>query len=126
MSNQEGSLASLIRTREVGEERLKSLAMRIDRLKLERKAVEIEVANMERNIDSYRSEDLVVTDHAVIRYMERVMGLEVERVRDEIADLAREQHVEVLESGRLPGPEDSWIVVRHKRVITVTPRQRQP
>ena len=27
---------------------------------------------------------VLVSDHAVIRYMERVMGLEVERVRDDI------------------------------------------
>ena len=125
MSGQESSLASLIRTREVEQERLKSLAMRIDRLKIERKAVEIEMANMERNIESYMAEGLVVTDHAVIRYMERVMGFEVEKVREEIADLAIKQHVGVLDSGRLPGPEESWLVVRHRRVITVTPRKRQ-
>ena len=125
MSGQESSLTNLIRTREVEQGRLESLAIRIDRLKVESKAVEIEVANMERNIESHKAEGLVVTDHAVIRYMERVMGLEVEKVREEIADLAMEQHVGVLESGRLPGPEESWLVVRHKRVITVTPRNKR-
>lgn len=57
-----------------------------------------------------------VSDHAVIRYMERVLNLDVEGVRQRIADTCRGA-----ETGRAVKAEGHVFIIRDGTVITVSP-----
>lgn len=68
-----------------------------------------------------RREDISVTDHALVRYLERVKGVDVDTVRKEMADHIPEslEHgggVEFIEYGELV------YVVRDRLIITIRPK----
>lgn len=67
------------------------------------------------------SADLTVTDHAVIRYIERVLGIDCAPIRERIAsDRLRQAHA-VLGDGRYGIGSGHVAVVVEGRVVTVRP-----
>lgn len=65
--------------------------------------------------------DLTVTDHAVIRYIERVLGIDCAVIRERIAhDRLRQAHA-VLGDGSYGVGSGHEAVVRDSRVVTVRP-----
>jgi len=66
---------------------------------------------------------VVVTDHAVIRWLERQYGMDINAARAELAELARPY----LEIGAKHAPIGNvWAVLENGCVITVTPNKPPP
>lgn len=65
----------------------------------------------------------VVSDHAVVRWMERAIGIDVRaKAENHILGEGREQVIATIGSGRIKLPGfDLWVVVRGGRVATVEP-----
>ena len=59
-----------------------------------------------------------VTDHAVIRYMERKMGLDVDGLRNEILG-GRTHTVNAMQRGTIKTAECYTLVIENGRVVTV-------
>jgi len=59
-----------------------------------------------------------ITEHALIRYMERVKGIDVEAMRKEVTDNKIVEQIDVLGSGTFPCG-DYKIVVRDSIIVTV-------
>lgn len=87
------------------------------------------VAIMERDIQSMEarvkeleapppSGPIVVTEHAVIRYLERAMGIDIDALRLDMVKGA-EHAIAFMGDGELKRPEGHSLVVKNRCVVTV-------
>lgn len=60
-----------------------------------------------------------VTDHAVIRYIERVMGIDVGRIRDKISGGEVARCAKTIGDGRYPVEKGVKAVVKGGKVVTI-------
>ncbi len=98
-------------------------------LKLQEKNLRHDISVKRLNINSlnqriekiYRTnENAAVSDHAIVRYFERVMGVDLEEVTDKILPPEMEESVEILGSGHFPVNDGEFkIVVKNGVVVTV-------
>lgn len=65
---------------------------------------------------------VAVTDHAVLRYMERVMGIDVEAVRAKILAEGRDKMAQKMVNCNLPVAPGMVALVRNGVVVTIRPR----
>jgi hypothetical protein len=63
--------------------------------------------------------DIVVTDHAIVRYLERVKGVDIEEIRRSIVTEKVKEMIDTLGTGLFPINNEFRIKVQDKRVITV-------
>ena len=61
----------------------------------------------------------VITDHALVRYMERVMEIDVERLRNDLLSDGRAQLIRTIGTGHLHTPEGATLVVLDGKVVSV-------
>lgn len=61
----------------------------------------------------------LVTDHALVRYMERVMQIDVERLRGELIGDGRAALIRSMGTGHLHLPEGATMVVLDGKVVSV-------
>lgn len=78
---------------------------------------------VEKSIDSLQraSEKPVVTEHAMLRYLERVRGLDLQAVQDEILNESRLAAINTLKSCRLPIGDGNLLLVENRTVKSVVP-----
>lgn len=85
------------------------------------------VARIRAEMDALSKEDIVVTEHAYVRYFERVLGYDLEKVKDEI--LPKQDRDRLLNSfgtREWRVGESHKVTIRDGRVITVTPPDPKP
>lgn len=71
-------------------------------------------------------QNVVITDHAVLRYLERVHGIGIEEVKEKIlpSDSKVRQQIAEIGEGRFPvGPHR--VRVRDGKVVTITPMNEE-
>lgn len=61
----------------------------------------------------------LVTDHALVRYMERVMQIDVEKLRSTLLDDGRAELIRTIGTGHLHTPEGATLVVLDGKVVSV-------
>lgn len=61
----------------------------------------------------------LVTDHAVIRYLERMMGIDVERLRSELLSDGRAALIRSMSTGHLHTADGATLVVLDAKVVSV-------
>ncbi|WP_300408629.1 hypothetical protein [Lagierella sp.] len=98
-------------------------------LKLQERNIRHDISVKRLNINSlnqriekiYRlNENAAVSDHAIVRYFERVLGVDLEEVSEKILPPEMEESVETLGSGHFPINEGEFkIVVKNGVVVTV-------
>lgn len=83
-------------------------------------AVAKELAELEAEIETLESaaEEPLVSEHAMLRYIERVMGVDLDEVRAAILDPRTAEAIKALGSGVYPG-EGFRLRVRGKTIVTV-------
>jgi hypothetical protein len=59
-----------------------------------------------------------VTDHAALRYLERKMNVDVDRLKREIVN-GREALILAIRHGRIKTPEGYTLVIRNSSVVTI-------
>lgn len=63
--------------------------------------------------------EATVTDHALVRYLQRVVGLDVNRLRQEMLSDGRAALVQQMQNGRLHTAEGAVLIVCNCRVVSV-------
>lgn len=63
--------------------------------------------------------DVVVSEHAMLRYMERVMGVDLNKIKVHILAEGREELIRTARSGAFPILDDIKAVVRDRTVVTI-------
>ncbi len=74
-------------------------------------------------------QDTRITDHALVRYMERVMGLNFDDIRAEMLPPERARFIAQNPKCRIPAGKGMHLIVRNGTVVTVAPldpRKRVP
>lgn len=73
-----------------------------------------------KNLESSSCGDLIVTEHAVIRYIERVMGIDLVQVTSQILTKDVEQMAKSLGSGKFPTGNGFRAIVKGNSIVSVT------
>ncbi|MBC8737156.1 hypothetical protein F6X40_10085 [Paraburkholderia sp. UCT31] len=79
-------------------------------------AVEQSIANLKATATKP-----VVTEHALLRYLERVKGVDLQAIRDEILTSRTIQAIDTLQTCKLPFGEGMLLVVEKRAVTSVVP-----
>lgn len=116
---------------------MKRLQTRLKKLREELRAAENEkkaaqekinklrgrIAGVERDIKDMTQKEIVVTEHAMLRYIERVMGVDMNAIREKILSPTIRKYIDELGSGKFPqnGEEKGKyrVVVQNRMVTTV-------
>lgn len=77
------------------------------------------LATIDQQIEAATVKEPIVTDHAMLRYCERVMGVNLNDIKkrvlcDEMAGL-----IDKLPSGKFPHPDGFRVVVKNRTVVTI-------
>lgn len=116
---------------------LKAVEQRLERKRAELSQTEAEVADhlrrrqaLEQEAAALReqrerllanSEAPVVSEHAMLRYLERVKGIDLEAVRAEILGDGRAELIHKLQTCNLPLGGGLRLLVRNRQVVSVVP-----
>lgn len=75
-----------------------------------------EMREINKKLDSHRNGKVVVTDHAIVRYMERVKHLDVQEIKDLIVPEEARKVLEKIPTGSFP--VGTHIITVKNRVVT--------
>ena len=84
-----------------------------------------DLQQIETKIDNLISKEPVVTEHAMLRYLERVEGLDMEELRRKVMSPEMESQILIYPNCKLPINENFQAVVRNRQVVTVEPKKVQ-
>ena len=100
----------------------KAIEEKIKELETAKASISVTISNLNESIKSYtnRQKDLIVSEHAMLRYLLRVQGLDIAQVaRDLVPDRIKEQ-IKMLGNGTYPIPEKGFkIVVKENVIVTI-------
>lgn len=75
---------------------------------------------LKKAVETYgvRADKVVVSEHAMLRYIERVMGLDLEKLKAEMVPPGTAAAIATFKSGKFPTPT-CRLVVKESTVVTV-------
>jgi hypothetical protein len=107
--------------------RLAKIDVSLDEMKAEQRQLTArmnelleEKKRLEDLIETLIPKKLTVSDHAILRYIERVMGVDVDAIRQLIASEKVENVVATLGDAKVPLGNGAFAVVKNHAVVTVT------
>jgi predicted transcriptional regulator len=89
------------------------LDRRRERIEKQRKELKAKIKQMEA------SDNIVVTEHAILRYLERIMNIDIEELRAEILTDKTRQQIKTLGNGRYPLEKGGKAVVKNNSIVSV-------
>lgn len=100
---------------------------KIAALKEQKKLVEKEISvledslkSLEQKIEKIQNSDLIVSEHAIIRYIERVIGINIEEIVEKIATEKMKKMVECCGNGLYPSENgDFKLKINNNVVVTI-------
>lgn len=78
-------------------------------------AIEARIKELEQPVEAG---PIIVTEHALLRYLERVYGIDLDGVRGEIIAGA-ESTIRFMRDGQIQRPEGHTLVIKNMTVVTV-------
>lgn len=118
-------------------------AQRYKHLQVRKSQLETEIAELKKSIDTQRK-DLdnkvrslqeveketrlvlnvkpVVSEHAILRYVERVLKIDIKTIETEILSTEVINAIETLHSGKIPFKDGMTLVVKDKTIVTINPK----
>lgn len=113
---------SLFREKDALLERKKNNAEEQRKLERDQRDIEQRLQEIEAKLADLASTDVLVTEHAIIQYLVRVQGLDLEKIKAAILPEAVKKQVLTIGGGKFPvntGDIPFNIKVKKKRVVTV-------
>ena len=104
------------------------LQSEIEAIKIEREILNNKLQNAERNLGKIREEikklkegnKIIVSEHAMLRYIERVLGIDLKEIERRIlTDEVKEQY-KIVGNGRFPINDEFRALIRDNVVVTIT------
>jgi seryl-tRNA synthetase len=106
--------------------RISKIDVEIEEIKAEqrRQSTQINQLLAERQrlnetVESLIPKQLNVTDHALLRYLERVMGIDIEGIRNTIVNDKVQAIVDTLGDSKVPLGDGVYAVVKNHNVVTI-------
>lgn len=66
-----------------------------------------------------RSKEPIVTEHALLRYIERVCGIDLNAIKQQILTEAVLRQIDTLDSGKFPVGTGCFAMVKNRTVVTI-------
>ena len=104
------------------------LQSEIEAIKIEREILNNKLQNAERNLGKIREEikklkegnKIIVSEHAMLRYIERVLGIDLKEIERRIlTDEVKEQY-KIVGNGRFPINDEFRALISDNVVVTIT------
>ena len=104
------------------------LQSEIEAIKIEREILNNKLQSAERNLGKIREEikklkegnKIIVSEHAMLRYIERVLGINLKEIEKRIlTDEVKEQY-KIVGNGRFPINDEFRALIRDHVVVTIT------
>lgn len=112
---------------------LKQLQSRKSRLEVEIKQLDIQSKELQSRLDKTRHQfrelskrihtlqnsNPTITEHAILRYIERAMGFNIEQIKNEILTDDLAEKIKLLGSGHYPVPGECLAVVKNMTIVSI-------
>ena len=104
------------------------LQSEIEAIKIERESLNNKLQSAERNLGKIQEEikklkegnKIIVSEHAMLRYIERVLGINLKEIEKRIlTDEVKEQY-KIVGNGRFPINDEFRALIRDNVVVTIT------
>jgi hypothetical protein len=115
--------------------RLKKTFIEIDGLKRRQQTVTSELKEKMKQVQSIsdqmnalREKEIVITEHAVLRYLERVKGIDIESIKKEMLPVKVKEQIETLGGeGKYPIGLDNpgQLILKNNVVVSVYVREKK-
>jgi hypothetical protein len=98
----------------------RSLHENTNRIKMELMTKEKQIKEVEKKIQNLQGcdENIIVSEHAIVRYLERVYGLDLEKIKHEIIPEKTITQAKMVGNGRYK-VDDYTLLIKDNVVITV-------
>lgn len=111
------------------ESELNELGKEVDDLSLEVKSSSAKLEDKSSQLSELKdklrclkkAERIKITDHALLRYIERMLGIDVDKIRNEIINDKTRYQVYILGDGKYPVDNNHFAVIKNNTLITVYP-----
>lgn len=77
------------------------------------------INKIDKEIEDMTEVEPVITEHAILKYIERVMGFDLDNVRSEILNESTLPMVKSMKSGKFPLHDGHKIVAKNMSIVTV-------
>ena len=85
------------------------------------KQLETELENLKKTEDDQlnAANGIIVSEHAIIRYFERVLGFDIEKIKREMVPEKIKDQIKLMKSGLFPVGELYKLRVRQRTIVTL-------
>jgi len=78
-----------------------------------------QLASVNNQINQLKDKDIIISEHAILRYMERVMGVDMEAIKERVLTNTVKTMIGNMGNGKYPINGGGKAVVRNNTIITV-------
>jgi len=78
------------------------------------------LSTMDSEIESLKGVDLIVTEHAILRFLERAMSLDIAQIKDKILSSPTINNASNMPNGKYPIGEGLKAVVKDNCIVSIT------
>ena len=78
-----------------------------------------ELKKIDKQLETARKGELIITEHAIIRYMERVKHLDVDDVKALVVPPDTRELIKKFGNGKFPAGGTHHVIVKNNMVITI-------
>ncbi len=112
------SLQTLIKKNEVEKE---SLKIKIKDIQKDIQGKDNNIKELNERIEKLKNKEIILSEHAILRYLERVVGINMEDVKKKIVTETLKEQYSVLGDGKYPIENEFFVRVKDNVIVTVLP-----
>lgn len=113
--------------------KLTGIEEQIKLVKVDLKAVNDKIVELERarqsilnEINKLKVKDLIVTEHALLRFLERTYGVDLEQIKRQILTEEMRGRIDSFGNGKFPHPDGYKLVVKDRAIVTIETNDKLP
>ena len=84
-----------------------------------------QIKEIEKQIKSLQDIDIIISEHAILRYIERVMGIDIELIKKEILTDTLKEQFKTLGNGTYPIGNDVKVKIQNNTIVTVHTNKKE-
>lgn len=88
--------------------------------------IELKIENIKSlkiKIEQLKKKEVIVSEHAILRYLERVEGVDIEKIKERILNEEFKKAYNVLGDGKYPIENKFFVRVKGNVIVTVLPNK---
>ena len=78
-----------------------------------------QLGNINKQIEDLSDKDIIVSEHALLRYIERVMGVDMDVIKEKILTTGLKTMISNMGNGKYPIGEGNKVMVKNNVITTI-------